>query len=73
MKIHLRVQPRASKEEIVKLGGNSYKIYMHQPAIESRANQKLTEMLAEYFGTKKNRVRILSGLRSKSKVVEIVQ
>ena len=71
MRVEVRVSPRSSRSEIVELGANRYKVYMHAPAVDGKANRKLAEMLAEYFGTKKNRVKIVSGLKAKNKVVEI--
>jgi len=71
MKLGIKVQPRSSKEEIVELGRNSYKVYMHKPAVGGEANLRLIEMLAEHFGTKKSAVRIITGLKSKNKIVEI--
>ena len=71
MQICVRVQPRASKEEIIVEVSNSYKVYMHKPAMDGRANKKLVEMLARHFGTKKNRIRITQGRKRKDKIVEI--
>jgi len=71
MKIFVRVQPRSSKEEIVKLEKNEYKIYMHEAALEGKANRKLIEMLADYFKTKKSNINIISGPRAKKKILNI--
>ncbi|MFC1576251.1 DUF167 domain-containing protein [Candidatus Omnitrophota bacterium] len=71
MRAEVRVQPKSSKEAIVKLGEDSYKVYLHEPAIGGKANRKLVEILAEYFGTKKSAIKILSGLKTKNKVIEI--
>ncbi|MBN1353584.1 MAG: YggU family protein [Candidatus Omnitrophica bacterium] len=72
MKLNIRVQPRSSKEGIIQLSGNSYKVHMREPALEGKANKKLVEILAEYFGTKKRDIEILSGHKSRNKVVNIV-
>jgi len=71
MRIEVRVQPRSSKEEVADLGGDRYKVYMHEPAVEGKANKRLIEMLAEHFGAKKSGIRIVSGLKSRNKVAEI--
>lgn len=71
MKTRVKVVPRSSKEEIVKLGENFYKVYVRQPAIGGEANRKLVELLAGYFGTKKRSIRIISGLKSREKLVEV--
>lgn len=71
MKVEIRVQPGSSKEEVVRLGRHSYKIYMHEKAREGKANRKLVRMLAEHFGTKKNKIVIETGLKTRNKIVEI--
>ncbi len=67
----VRVQPRASKNEIVGVIDGSLKIRLQAPAVENRANQELCAFLAELLKRPKSAVRILSGERSRSKRVEI--
>ena len=71
MKLEIRVQPRSSKEEVKRLSEGSYKVYMHEPAIEGKANKKLIEILSRYFGVKKSEISIISGLKSKNKIVAL--
>lgn len=70
MRVHVCVRTRSSREEVVKLSVGSYRVYMHEPALEGKANKKLVKMFAEYFRTKKNKVRIVQGLKNKDKIVE---
>ena len=58
MKLEVRVSPRSSKEEIVKLSESSFKVYMHETATEGKANKKLIEMLSEYFNVKKSSIKM---------------
>lgn len=46
-------------------------VYVREPPLEGRANQALRESLADHFGVKKNQVRLISGEKSKHKVIEI--
>jgi len=69
--IGVRVQPRASKDEIVGEMGGALKIRLRAPAVEDRANQALVEYLAQLLKTPKSAVRILCGDRSRIKRVEI--
>ena len=71
MRVLVKVQPRSSKRGIIKLGEGSYKVCMHEAAINGHANAKLVEMMAGHFAIKKSRVRIVRGLRARNKVVEI--
>jgi hypothetical protein len=67
----VRVQPRASKDEIAGEMGGALKVRLRAPAVEDRANEALVEFLAQLLKTPKSAVRILSGDRSRTKRVEI--
>jgi len=67
----VRVQPRASKNEIVGVMDGALKIRLQAPAVENRANQELCAFLAELLKRPKSAVRILSGEHSRGKRVEI--
>jgi uncharacterized protein len=67
----VRVQPRASKDEIVGEIAGAIKIRLQAPALEGRANEALVEFLAQLLKTPKGAVRILSGERSRVKRLEI--
>ena len=67
----VRVQPRASKDEIAGEMGGALKVRLRAPAVEDRANEALVEFLAELLKTTKSAVRILSGERSRTKRIEI--
>ncbi len=67
----VRVQPRASKDEIAGTLAGALKIRLRAPAIENRANEALVVFLAELLKRPKSAVRIQSGERSRTKRVEI--
>src|SRR6266481_2359282 len=67
----VRVQPRASKDEIAGVTGGALKVRVRAPALEGRANDAVCEYLAELLKTPKAAVRILSGQHSRSKRVEV--
>jgi uncharacterized protein (TIGR00251 family) len=67
----VRVQPRASKDEIAGEIAGAVKIRLQAPALEGRANDALIEFLAQLLKTPKGAVRILSGERSRIKRLEI--
>ena len=71
MILAVRVQPRASKDEIAGVMGGALKVRLRAPALEDRANEALCEFLAELLKTPKAAVRILSGHHSRSKRVEV--
>ena len=67
----VRVQPRASKDEIAGEMGGALKVRLRAPAVEDRANEALVEFLAQLLKTPKSAVRILSGDRSRTKRIAI--
>jgi hypothetical protein len=67
----VRVQPRASRDEIAGVIEGALKIRLQAPAVENRANEALVEFLADLLKTPKSAVRILSGEHSRIKRVEI--
>ncbi|SRR3989440_8357809 len=67
----VRVQPRASKDEIAGEMGGALKVRLRAPAVEDRANEALVEFLAQLLKTPRSAVRILSGERSRKKRIEI--
>src|SRR5260370_40005890 len=69
--LQVRVQPRASKDEIAGVMGGALKVRLRAPSLEGRANEALCEYLAELLKTPKAAVRILSGHHSRSKREEV--
>jgi len=72
MKIQVKVKPNSKTQEVSQ-EGNSLAVKVKEPAREGRANQAVIELLAEHFSVSKSQVRILSGLKSRNKVVEVAE
>lgn len=70
MRISVRVKIR-SRENRVELVNDTYVVYVKAPAIENRANQSLREVLSDYFHVPKSAISIISGLKSRNKIVKI--
>jgi uncharacterized protein (TIGR00251 family) len=67
----VRLQPRASRDEIAGVFDGALKVRLCAPAVENRANEALIEYLAGVLKTPKSAVRIRSGEQSRSKRVEV--
>jgi uncharacterized protein (TIGR00251 family) len=65
------VKPNARKNEVRCLEENRFLVTVTAPPIEGKANDKVVELLAEYFHVPKRRVAILKGATSREKTVEI--
>lgn len=70
MRLDVHVIPNAKKEKLVEESGG-LKIHLRAPAVDGKANEALIEFLAEHFNTKKRHIKIVSGEKSRRKVIEI--
>lgn len=71
MTIELRVQPRAKRNALVAATDGRWKLYLTAPPVEGHANQALIEFFAKGLGITRSRVRLLSGARSRQKVIAL--
>ena len=71
MKISVKVKPNSKSEKIEKTG-ETYILYVKEPAQEDRANLAVINLLSEYFKLPKSRISILKGKKSRQKIVEIL-
>jgi uncharacterized protein (TIGR00251 family) len=67
----VRLQPRASKNEIVGAHGGALRIRVTAPPVDGLANDALIEFLSRELDVPRRNVCIVSGLSSRAKVVEI--
>jgi hypothetical protein len=67
----VRVQPRASRNEVVGTHGAALKVRLLAPPADGAANNALASLLSERLGVPPRAVRIISGASSRSKTVEI--
>jgi hypothetical protein len=67
----VRVQPRASRDEIVGEYQDGLKIRIAAPPVDGRANEALRKLSALRLKVPLSAVRIASGERSRTKRVEI--
>jgi uncharacterized protein (TIGR00251 family) len=73
MLVSVRVKPNSKKPRIEQAEDGTLVAYLKSPPVEGKANQELIARLAARFGVPKSRVRIKSGLASKTKLVEVDQ
>jgi uncharacterized protein YggU (UPF0235/DUF167 family) len=65
------VHPRAKKTALAGKLGGVFKLHLNAPPVEGRANDACIRFFAELAGVPPSRVRILSGLTNRTKVVDI--
>jgi len=67
----VRVQPRASRDEIAGEWQDALKIRLTAPPVDDRANEALRRLLAARLKVPLSAVRIAAGGRSRTKRVEV--
>jgi uncharacterized protein (TIGR00251 family) len=72
MKIQVKVKPNSRTEELGR-EGDSFIVKVKEPPKEGKANRAVIKLLAEHFSIPQSQVRILSGFRSRSKVIEVAE
>jgi uncharacterized protein len=71
MKITIRVKTNARRNEVMQIDAQHYLVSVNVPPIEGKANEKVIEVLAEYFGKPKINVSIIHGIYSRDKIVRV--
>ncbi|MCC6303428.1 MAG: YggU family protein [Gammaproteobacteria bacterium] len=70
--LNVRVQPRASKDEIVGIQANRLKIRITAPPVDGKANAHLIQYLARVFDVPKTQISLLGGESGREKRLLIV-
>ncbi|MFB3906320.1 MAG: DUF167 domain-containing protein [Acidobacteriota bacterium] len=69
--IEVRLQPRASRNEIAGIVEQGLKIRLSAPPVEDRANRQLVDFLAETLGLPRRNIVLLHGQKSRCKTIGI--
>lgn len=69
--LHVKVQPRASRDEIAGTIGSELKVKVTAPPVDSAANKALVRFLAERLGVSRSAVQILRGETSRHKMIVV--
>ena len=67
--ISLKVQPRASRNEIAGPIGNELKIKVTAPPVDSAANEAVLELIAEILGCPRHQLELSRGATSRHKQI----
>ncbi|KKR31102.1 MAG: hypothetical protein UT63_C0083G0012 [Candidatus Gottesmanbacteria bacterium GW2011_GWC2_39_8] len=71
MKLNITVKPNSSREKIETLIDGSLKIWIKKKPEKGRANKAILELLSKSYSVPKSKIEIISGLKSKNKIIEI--
>jgi uncharacterized protein len=71
VRFRVRLQPRASRDEIVGLLDGALRIRLHAPPVDGAANEALVAFLADRLSVPRRAVRIVTGASSRMKTIEV--
>ena len=72
LRLSVRVIPRASKNELLgPFADGSYKARLTSPPVDGKANEALIKLLSGHFNVPKSKIKIVKGMTSKKKLVEM--
>lgn len=71
VKLHLFIQPKASKNEVIGPHNGEIKIKLCAPPVDGKANEELIAFLSEIFAVPKRQITLLKGETHRHKTVEI--
>ena len=67
----VRVQPRASKEEVAGTAEGAVRIRLTAPPVEGKANESLLKFLAKRLGVPKSCLELVAGDHGRNKLVRV--
>ncbi|WP_419569977.1 DUF167 domain-containing protein [Rheinheimera sp.] len=65
--LRLYIQPGASRDQLVGLHDGAIKIAIKAPPVEGKANAYLQQLLADWFGVRKNQLQLIRGELNRQK------
>ena len=71
LRFAVHVQPNASRTEIAGLVEGALKIRLHAPPVDGKANEALTQFIAERLKVAKRDVTVSRGHGSRQKLLEV--
>jgi uncharacterized protein YggU (UPF0235/DUF167 family) len=71
MHVRVVITPGAKRELVSKVKDTEFHISVREPAERNMANHRVRELVAEEFGVSVTKVRLLTGHRSRAKIVDV--
>ena len=71
IRVSVYIQPRAKRTEVAGRHGSDLKIRIAAPPVDHAANEALLAFVAQRLGVSQRNVRLIAGVTSRRKVLEI--
>ena len=73
MLFHVKIEPESKEDSVTQKNKTSFLVKVRDEAKENKANYKMLFLLAKHFKIEKNKLRIITGHHSPSKILEILE
>jgi len=70
-RVTVKVHPRARRTRLAGRMGDAWKLDLAAPPVDGKANEACIRFFADVAGVPQSRVRIVLGLTSRTKVIEL--
>lgn len=71
MLIKVKTHPGSKKEKIISKTEDSLEIWLKEKPIMNQANKALINLLSDFLKIKESRIRLIRGVRTRNKIIEI--
>jgi uncharacterized protein len=71
VRLRVRIQPRASREEIAGVAGDAIRIRLTAPPVDGTANEALVRFLAVLLQVPRSAIELVSGRTGRTKLVAV--
>ncbi len=71
MKIFTKVKINNFQKKVRKIDKNHFEVWIKEKPIQGKANKTLVKLLADYFDVSLSEIKIISGVKSKEKIIQI--
>lgn len=71
MYVKVKAVPSSKKESFEKQSEDTFLVCVKEPAERNLANKRIVLLIAEHFGAARGKVRIISGHRSRNKILSV--
>lgn len=72
MKVSVIVKPGSKKGDVIEEVSGGLVVFLRAKAHDGEANKSLVKILAKHFGVAQTRIKLVSGSKSRKKVMEII-
>ena len=71
VRLRLRIQPRASREEVAGVSGDTIRIRLTAPPVDGAANEALVRFLSDRLRVPRSAIELVAGMAGRTKLVAV--